>query len=89
MGYSTCQGWLVCDHCGAFGKKANAYRVRCPYGICPSVITCSECRKKGLHKISYADRQGNTFTHEEKCKPVYEAHKKNPQIPLCDLLVSC
>lgn len=46
--YDRETGALVCDFCG----KAGARKVPCPFGYCPPVAACPECRKTKADKLS-------------------------------------
>lgn len=41
MGYSYQGRKLCCDLCGV----AGAVKVKCPFGCCPAIAACPECRK--------------------------------------------
>lgn len=51
MGFCYQGKLLCCDHCGHAG---GVRKMRCPFGYCPSVAFCAECRKNKKDYLSKA-----------------------------------
>lgn len=49
MGYCYKGNRLCCDVCGK--ADGTTRRHRCPYGYCPSIAACPECRKAHAEKF--------------------------------------
>ena len=62
--YATGRLELCCDICG---KSGGVRKYHCPFGYCPPIAACQECRKNPEHKHHFSKK----FHREHGCEKLH------------------